>query len=79
MAVTLAPKNHVLCVKQAVRLRAERDAVHFLRFPVFSIYPGLPCLSDIVRMVPVQKVIEADLALHLHEVVDCSLNILKNS
>lgn len=29
-------------------------------------------------MVPVQKVIEADLALILDEVVDCSMNILKN-
>lgn len=39
---------------------------------------GLSCLSDIFWMVPVQKVIEADLALILDEVVDCSMNILKN-
>jgi hypothetical protein len=74
MAVTLAPK--IMFEAGSSALRTEQDAVHFLLFPVFNL-SGLPYLH--FWMVPLHKVIEADLALFLREVVDCSLNILKNS
>lgn len=73
MPVTLAPKLMFAGTADSSALRAEREAMHLLFFLFFVIsLLGLFYRLGIFWMVPLHKVIEADLALLQHEVVDCN-------